>query len=74
MAWAGSALFLFSSAGVTVARSLLLAMATDGLSLVRIGEIYFSAAIGTGLALLYCALVAFAFPVAPSPFGWQSSG
>ena len=48
--------------------SLLLSMATDGLGLMRVREIYFSAAIGTGLALLYCALVAFAFPIARSPY------
>ncbi len=48
--------------------SLLVSMATDGLGLMRVREIYFSAAIGTGLALLYCALVAFAFPIARSPY------
>ncbi|MGA9944178.1 MAG: hypothetical protein WBP75_03990 [Candidatus Cybelea sp.] len=48
--------------------SLLLSMATDGLGLMRVKEIYFSAAISTGLALLYCALVVFAFPKARSPY------
>ena len=47
---------------------LLLSMATGGLGLMRVSEIYFTAAIGTGLALLYCAIVAFAFPSARSPY------
>jgi hypothetical protein len=48
--------------------SILLAMSTDGLGLLRIGEIYFSAAVGTVLSLGYAALVAFAAPSARSPY------
>jgi hypothetical protein len=42
--------------------SLLLAMATDGLGLMTLKEIYLSAAIGAGLALAYGAIAAFALP------------
>jgi hypothetical protein len=48
--------------------SLLLAMATDGLGLMVLKEIYLSAAIGTGLALGYGAVVAFALPGMRSPY------
>jgi hypothetical protein len=47
--------------------SILLAMVTDGLGLMRVGEIYLSAAIGTSLALAYAGIVAWVFPVARSP-------
>ena len=47
--------------------SLLLAMATDGLGLLAVKETYLSAAIGTGLALLYGA-VALAVPAVRSPY------
>jgi len=47
--------------------SVLLAMVTDGLGLLDVAEIYFSAAIGTGLALGYAALVTFLIPAARSP-------
>ncbi|HZV78896.1 MAG TPA: hypothetical protein VFF60_04705 [Candidatus Binatus sp.] len=46
--------------------SLLLAMATDGLGLMRVGEIYFSAGLGMALSLVYAAVVAFAAPSAHS--------
>ncbi|HEY2475283.1 MAG TPA: hypothetical protein VGI19_10825, partial [Candidatus Cybelea sp.] len=42
--------------------SLLVAMATDGLGLMTLKEIYFSGAIGTALALSYGIVVAFALP------------
>jgi hypothetical protein len=48
--------------------SLLLAMATDGLGLVRFKETYFSAAVGTGLALAYAAVVTWIFPGARSAY------
>lgn len=48
--------------------SLLLAMATDGLGLMSIKEIYFSAAVGTGLALTYAITVALALPGIRSPY------
>jgi hypothetical protein len=48
--------------------SLLLAMATDGLGLMALKEIYLSAAIGTGLALSYGVVVAFALPGMRSPY------
>lgn len=48
--------------------SLLVAMATDGLGLMAVKEIYFSAAVGTGLALGYAMVVAFAFPGMRSPY------
>jgi len=48
--------------------SILVAMATDGLGLMSIKEIYFSAAVGTALALLYAAVVAWALPNAHSPY------
>ncbi|MGH7727718.1 MAG: hypothetical protein ACREM2_02840 [Vulcanimicrobiaceae bacterium] len=48
--------------------SLLLAMATDGLGLVDVRETYFSAAVGTGLALAYAAIVAVAAPAARSAY------
>lgn len=47
--------------------SLLVAMATDGLGLMLIKEVYLSAAVGTGLALAYGA-VALAFPAIRSPY------
>ena len=47
--------------------SLLVAMATDGLGLMSIKEIYFSAAVGTGLALTYGA-IALALPAIRSPY------
>jgi len=47
--------------------SFLVAMATDGLGLMLIKEIYFSAAVGTALAFAYGALV-FAFPALRSPY------
>jgi hypothetical protein len=46
--------------------SLLVAMATDGLGLMRVGEIYFSAGLGMALTLAYAAVVAFAAPSAHS--------
>ncbi len=48
--------------------SLLLAMATDGLGLVLFKETYFSAAVATGLALGYAAVVAWLFPGARSSY------
>ena len=42
--------------------SVLIAMAADGLGLLRVWETYFSAAVGTFLALWYTAVVAFAVP------------
>jgi hypothetical protein len=47
--------------------SLLLAMATDGLGLMHVGEVYFSVAVGTGLTLLFAAVVAWAIPGGRSP-------
>jgi hypothetical protein len=47
--------------------SVLIAMAADGLGLLRVWETYLSAAIGTVLALGYAAIVAFALPAARSP-------
>jgi hypothetical protein len=47
--------------------SVLIAMAADGLGLMRVGETYISAAVATVLALAYTAVVAFAFPGARSP-------
>jgi hypothetical protein len=47
--------------------SLLLAMASDGLRLLRVKETYFSAAVSTGLTLSYGALVAWVLPGARSP-------
>ena len=47
--------------------SLLLAMATDGLGLMRVKEIYFSGAVGTALALAYAA-IALASPGLRSPY------
>jgi hypothetical protein len=52
--------------------SLLLAMATDGLGLLRVKETYFSAAVSTGLSLTYGALVASAFHGARSPLSTTS--
>lgn len=46
--------------------SMLLAMATDGLGLMRVGETYFSAGVATALTLAYAAIVAFAIPSARS--------
>jgi hypothetical protein len=43
-------------------------MAADGLGLCRFGETYFSAAVGTVLALGYTAIVVFAIPSARSPY------
>jgi hypothetical protein len=48
--------------------SLIIAMAADGLGLLRVRETYLSAAVGTGLALAYTAIVAFAVPGARSPY------
>ena len=48
--------------------SLLLAMATDGLGLMLVKEIYISAAIGTGLAVAYAIAVALADPGLRSPY------
>jgi hypothetical protein len=48
--------------------SVLIAMAADGLGLLRIRETYFSAAVGTVLALGYAAIVAFAVPGARSAY------
>jgi|HubBroStandDraft_5_1064220.scaffolds.fasta_scaffold00158_3 hypothetical protein len=48
--------------------SLLLAMATDGLGLMRVKEIYVSAIVGTGLAVVYAGAIALAFPGARSPY------
>lgn len=48
--------------------SVLVAMATDGLGLMTIKEIYVSAALGAGLALAYGAVVAFALPALRSPY------
>ena len=48
--------------------SVLIAMAADGLGLVRVWETYFSAAVGTVLALGYTAIVAFAVPGARSQY------
>ncbi len=47
--------------------SVVIAMAADGLGLLRIKETYISAAVSTGLALAYTAIVAFAMPGARSP-------
>ena len=46
-------------------------MATDGLGLLPISRTYVSAAVGTGLALAYCAIVAWAAPIARSPYSAQ---
>jgi hypothetical protein len=43
-------------------------MAVDGLGLLRFRGTYFSAAVGTVLALGYTAIVAFAIPSARSPY------
>lgn len=51
--------------------SLLLAMASDGLGLLRVKETYFSAAVSTGLTLAYGALVAWVLPGARSPLSTQ---
>jgi hypothetical protein len=48
--------------------SLIIAMAADGLGLLRVRETYLSAAVGTGLALAYSTIVAFAVPGARSPY------
>ncbi len=48
--------------------SVIIAMAADGLGLLRVRETYFSAVVGTALALAYTAIVAFAFPGARSPY------
>ncbi len=48
--------------------SVLLAMVTDGLGLADVAETYVSAAIATGPALVYAALVAFVIPAARSPY------
>jgi hypothetical protein len=48
--------------------SLLLAMAADGLGVVRFKETYFSAAVATGLALAYGAAVAWLIPGARTPY------
>lgn len=51
--------------------SMLIAMAADGLGLLRIGEAYFSAAIGLVLALGYAAIVTFAVPGIRSQYSTQ---
>lgn len=48
--------------------SAIIAMAADGLGVLRLKQTYISAAIGTGLALAYTGLVAFAVPGARSPY------
>jgi hypothetical protein len=48
--------------------SVLISMAADGLGLLRFRETYFSAAVGTVLALGYSAIVASAIPSARSPY------
>jgi hypothetical protein len=48
--------------------SVIIAMAADGLGLLRIRETYLSAAVGTSLALAYTAIVAFAIPGARSQY------
>jgi len=48
--------------------SILLAMAIDGLGLLRIKEIYFSAVVGTVLALAYAAIVEWVAPSARTPY------
>jgi hypothetical protein len=48
--------------------SVLIAMAADGLGLLRVWETYFSAAVGLVLALGYTAIVAFAVPGARSQY------
>lgn len=48
--------------------SVLLAMVTDGLGLLDVAEIYFSGAIGTGLALVYAGLATYLLPGARSPY------
>jgi hypothetical protein len=48
--------------------SVLIAMAADGLGLLRFGETYFSAAVSMVLALGYAAIVVFAIPSARSPY------
>jgi hypothetical protein len=48
--------------------SVLISMAADGLGLLRFRETYFSAAVGTVLALGYAAIVASAIPSARSPY------
>lgn len=48
--------------------SVLIAMAADGLGLLRLWETYFAAAVGLVLALGYAAIVAFVVPGARSPY------
>jgi len=48
--------------------SLLLAMATDGLGLMRAGETYVAAAVAMTLTLAYAAVIAFALKYARSPY------
>jgi hypothetical protein len=48
--------------------SAVIAMAADGLGLLRVRETYFSATVGTVLALAYTAIVAFAVPGARTPY------
>jgi hypothetical protein len=48
--------------------SVLISMAADGLGLCRFGETYFSALVGTVLALGYAAIVVFSIPNARSPY------
>ena len=48
--------------------SVLIAMAADGLGLLRVAETYLSAAVATVLALAYAGIVAFALPSARSPY------
>lgn len=47
--------------------SVIVAMAADGLGLLRVRETYLSAAVATGLVMAYAAIVAFALPDARSP-------
>jgi hypothetical protein len=48
--------------------SVLVAMAMDGLGLLRVGEVYFSAIVSTGLALAYTALITFGAPAGRSTY------
>lgn len=48
--------------------SVLIAMAADGLGLLRVSETYLSAAVATVLALAYTGIVEFAVPAARSPY------
>jgi hypothetical protein len=48
--------------------SVIIAVAADGLGLLRVRETYLSGTVGTGLALAYTAIVAFAIPGARSSY------